>query len=258
MLQLSQNWSQCKRLPLQEYRREPVPRNKEDSCNNLSNDTQPHKGHEHQRNKHDNLRSDRGRGFLGKRSVPTSESLTISTVLVANMGKQSMTLTTPIMCKTTRENKTVEARILLDTGAGGLFMNSAYAKKHNFLLYPLKQPITPRNVDGTPNSQGKITHYTWIRHRVGSIWLLERLLVTGIGTHNIIFGLPWFQKYQPIVNWMSGKITIDKEPCQLQIKYWKTDQIQRAEIKDAPTTTINTMESKEEYDKEVKNCSSVC
>jgi len=46
------------------------------------------------------------------------------------------------MCKTTRENKTVEAQILLDTGAGGLFMNSAYAKKHNFLLYPLKQPIT--------------------------------------------------------------------------------------------------------------------
>jgi len=101
--------------------------------------------------------------------MPTSESLTILTVLVANMGKQSMTLTTPIMCKTTRENKTVEARILLDTGAGGLFMNSAYAKKHNFLLYPLKQPITPRNVDGTPNSQGKITHYTWIRHRIGSI-----------------------------------------------------------------------------------------
>jgi len=92
-------------------------------------------------------------------------------------------------------------------------MNSAYAKKHNFLLYPLKQLITLRNVDGTPNSQGKITHYTWIRHRVGSIWLLERLLVTGIGTHDIIFGLPWFQKHQPIVNWTSGKITIDKEPC---------------------------------------------
>jgi len=156
------------------------------------------------------------------------------------------------MCKTTQENKTVEAQILLDTGAGGLFMNSAYAKKHNFLLYSLKQPITPRNVDGTPNSQGKITHYTWIRHRIGSIWLLEWLLVTGIGTHNIIFGLPWFQKYQPIVNWTSGKITIDKEPCQLQIKYWKTDQIRRAEIKDAPTTTINAMESQEEYDKEVQ------
>ena len=212
MLQLPQNRTQRKRLLLQEYQREPVPRNKEDSRNNKSNDTQPHEGHEHRRKEHDNPRSNRGRGFLGKRSVPTSESLTISTVLVANMGKQSMTLTTPIMCKTTRENKIVEARILLDTGAGGLFMNSAYAKKRNFLLYPLKQPITLRNVDGTPNSQGKITHYTWIRHHVGSIWLLERLLVTGIGTHDIIFGLPWFQKYQPIVNWTSGKITIDKDP----------------------------------------------
>jgi len=156
------------------------------------------------------------------------------------------------MCKTTQENKTVEAQILLDTGAGGLFMNSTYAKKHNFLLYPLKQPITPRNLNGTPNSQGKITHYTWIWYRVGSIWLLEQLFVTGIGTHDIIFGLPWFQKYQPIVNWTSGKITIHKEPCQLQIKYWKTDQIRGAKIKDMPTTSINTMENQEEYDKEVQ------
>ena len=174
---------------------------------------QPHEGHEPWRKKHNNLRSDRGSGFLGKWSVPTSESPTILTVLVANMGKQSITLMTPIMCKTTQENKTVEAWILLDTGAGGLFMNSAYAKKHNFLLYPLKQLITLQNVDGTPNSQGKIAHYTWIQHHVGSIWLLERLLVTGIGTHDIIFGLLWFQKYQPIINWTSGKITIKQEPC---------------------------------------------
>ena len=148
------------------------------------------------------------RGFLGKRSVPTSESLTISTVLVANMGKQSMTLTTPITCKTTRENKTVEAQILLDTGAGGLFMNKDYAKKHDTRLYPLKTPIIPRNVDGTPNAQGKITHYTWIQYKQGSTWMLERLLITGLGTHDIIFGLPWFQKYQPTVNWTTGQITI--------------------------------------------------
>jgi len=130
--------------------------------------TNQSRNNEHRRKKHDNPRSNRGRGFLGKWSVPTSELLTISTVLVANMGKQSMTLTTPIMCKTTRENKTVEARILLDTGAGGLFMNSTYAKKHNFLLYPLKQPITPWNVDGTPNSQGKnhTLHLDPTSHRI--------------------------------------------------------------------------------------------
>jgi len=44
----------------------------------------------------------------------------------------------------------------------------------------------------------------------------------------------------------------DQKPGQLLIKYWKTDQIRRAEIKDAPTTTINAMESQEEYDKEVQ------
>ena len=58
-----------------------------------------------------------------------SVSLTISTVLVANMGKQSMFLQTPITCKTTAENKIVDACILLDSGAGGMFMDSSFAKK---------------------------------------------------------------------------------------------------------------------------------
>jgi len=47
---------------------------------------------------------------------------------------------------------------------------------------------------------------------VGSIWLLEWLLVTRIGTHNIIFGLPWFQKYQPIVNWTRERSPLIKNP----------------------------------------------
>ena len=163
-----------------------------------------------------------------------------------------MTLTTPITCKTTHENKTVEARILLDTGAGGLFMNKDYAKKHDTRLYPLKTPIIPRNVDGTPNAQGKITHYTWIQYKQGSAWMLERLLITGLGSHDIIFGLPWFQKYQPNVNWTTGQIIIDKKPYQLKLRYRLDNRKRLAEIKDEPTTTISTLESQDEYDKEVR------
>jgi len=165
------------------------------------------------------------------------------------MGKQLMTLTTPIMCKTTRENKTVKARI-----------HRSRRTVHEFHLRKKTQlPFLSPETTNNPEKCGWHSEFPRKNHTLHLDLTSRRIhlatwttLVTRIGTDDIIFGLPWFQKYQPIVNWTSGKITIDKEPCQLQIKYWKTDQIRRAKIKDAPTTTINAMESQEEYDKEVQ------
>ena len=85
-------------------------------------------------------------------------------------------------------------------------MHPAYAKKHNILLYKLRIPITPRNVDGTLNQAGKITHFTWIRTKINGRLCLERLLITNIGNQDIIFGLPWFQEHNPSINWKTGEI----------------------------------------------------
>ena len=104
-----------------------------------------------------------GSGFLKEWSVPTSEPLiTISSVLVDEMGNNSIHITLPIESKTTEENKIVETPILLDTRAGGIFMNKSYTKKPNIEVYKLDTPIIPHNVDGTLNQSRKITHYTWI------------------------------------------------------------------------------------------------
>ena len=56
------------------------------------------------------------------------DSLTISSVLVAKMGTQSMCIVIPIESKTSGENKTVDTPMLLDTRARGNFMNKSYAK----------------------------------------------------------------------------------------------------------------------------------
>ena len=69
-----------------------------------------------------------------------SDSLTISSVLVAEMGTQSMCIIIPIESKTMKENKTVNTPVLLDTGAGGNFMNKNYAKRNNITLYLSGQP----------------------------------------------------------------------------------------------------------------------
>jgi hypothetical protein len=150
-------------LYLLQQLRQQISRSPKDSLCNPSNHSKHHGGNGTRREREISGRIQR-RGFLEKRSASTSAPLTISTVLVAEMGTNSITLTTPITCKTTQENKTVEIKILLDCGAGGTFMNTTFAKKHGVLLYPLDHPFIPRNVDGTPNLKGKITHYTWIQY----------------------------------------------------------------------------------------------
>ena len=52
----------------------------------------------------------------------------------------------------------VAVKVLLDSGAMGMFMDKRTAAKHGFMLQKLERPIKVRNVDGTNNSGGAITH----------------------------------------------------------------------------------------------------
>jgi predicted aspartyl protease len=57
---------------------------------------------------------------------------------------------------TPEKNELIETRPLVDSGAGGTFMDQNYARKNRFNLTKLQYPITARNVDGTENKQGTI------------------------------------------------------------------------------------------------------
>jgi len=52
----------------------------------------------------------------------------------------------------------VSVRALLDSGATGLFMSKKLAEKQGFKLEKLNKPIKVRNVDGSDNKKGSITH----------------------------------------------------------------------------------------------------
>ena len=80
-------------------------------------------------------------------------STTLSSVLVANIGKTSLTAKLPIKCKTESRNKIVKKN---DTGAGGMFMHQEYVKKHRIVLHKLWWPITPQSVNETKNQAGRI------------------------------------------------------------------------------------------------------
>jgi len=49
-------------------------------------------------------------------------------------------------------------KALLDSGATGMFIDRQMATRHRFKLQKLERPLMVKNVDGTVNSGGAITH----------------------------------------------------------------------------------------------------
>ena len=58
-------------------------------------------------------------------------------------------------------DRTVETHALIDSGAGGTFIDEQFARSHSLALTQLINPIPVYNVDGTLNKQGVISHYAW-------------------------------------------------------------------------------------------------
>ena len=55
-------------------------------------------------------------------------------------------------------HESVMIKALLDSSTTGMFMDRQTAARHGFKLQKLEKPIAVRNVDGTNNSRGAITH----------------------------------------------------------------------------------------------------
>ena len=122
-----------------------------------------------------------------------------------------MHLSLPLKYKNLKGEQTVDTQILLDSGAEGLFMNRTFVEKHHIPLIPLSRHIVPRNVDGTTNESGKITHCTWAHIVFDDQQLLTRFLITNTGKHDVLLGLPWLKEHNPNIDWKSGRIYIPKQ-----------------------------------------------
>jgi Retroviral aspartyl protease len=107
---------------------------------------------------------------------------------------------------TPEKKEPIETQPLIDSGAGGIFMDQNYTRKHGFNLTKLEYPITARNVDGTENKQGTIRYYTDLDIQVNGKTNTERFLITGLGNQKIILGLPWLQQHNPEINWKEGTL----------------------------------------------------
>ena len=115
--------------------------------------------------------------------------ITVSPVIVAEVSNQSMRIPVSIS-----NDRIIETLALMDSGAGGIFIDRSFALSQGLTCSRLLSPIPVFNVDGTPNQQGFITHCVCRNLTIAGVTQRTRFLVTALGNENIILGLPWLRQ----------------------------------------------------------------
>jgi len=132
-------------------------------------------------------------------------------ILVGNIKNKSISIPISFPNKESGHTKIVETNALIDCGAGGKFISKNFVKDRNIPQTPLRKPLPVYNVDRTLNKEGSITHYTKLDLKIGERIKQETLLVSGIGKHDIILGLPWLQESNPSINWKTAEIEFKEQ-----------------------------------------------
>jgi len=94
----------------------------------------------------------------------------------------------------------VMIKALLNSGATGMFMDRQTAARHGFKLQKLEIPIAVRNVDGTNNSGGAITHQVECNVFYKGHMERMRMDVCDLGKTEVIMGMPWLAAHNPEIN----------------------------------------------------------
>jgi len=114
--------------------------------------------------------------------------------------------------------KTVETKALIDSGAGDVFIDQNFTWKHWFLLKKPEQPLIVFNVDETLNKKGTITHSTELNITFGTQTWMTQFLISGLEKQHMIFGFPWLEKENPIINWKMGTLEWKQTPLKFKFQ----------------------------------------
>ena len=130
-----------------------------------------------------------------------SPYINIYSVIMATIHSNKLSI--PIRISETKE-RTVKTFGLINSGAGGKFIDQNYVKKSGFETHALETPIRAYNMDGTKNKQGTIKSYVNLNLEINGRKTNTQLLVTGLGKERIILRFPWLNEQNPDIDWKTG------------------------------------------------------
>ena len=88
----------------------------------------------------------------------------------------------------------------MDSGTTGMFMDKEMAKRHGFKMTKLERPLKVKNMDGTENSEGNITHQVEVNVFYKNHVKRMRMDVCNLEKTEVILGIPWLQVHNPEIN----------------------------------------------------------
>ena len=104
----------------------------------------------------------------------------------------------------------IDTTAIIDCGATGNFIDPGLTSLTKFPLQRLERPIKAYNVDGTTNSKGNIVWETHVNLLFPKHTENVRLMVLNLGQKQIILGMPWLKKWNPVIDWIAKRITIPR------------------------------------------------
>ncbi len=132
---------------------------------------------------------------------------------VSKISTLSSVLEIPVTLRVNGE--VIETTALIDSGAAGNFIDSAFSKTHRIPLVACVSRLAVAALDGRPLGSGRIQFTTEDLSLCTGAFHMEtiRLFVFQSPQTPIILGLPWLEKHNPTISWPDKQITHWSEGC---------------------------------------------
>ena len=139
-------------------------------------------------------------------------------------------------------HKRVAVRVLLDSGAMGLFMDMTFAREKEFKIEKLKNPLLVRNVDRTVNAGGAITHQVECNMFFKGHVERARMDVCNLGKTKVILGMLWLAAHNPEIDWEKEEVKMTHCPpiCGRRKQKEKEKEVKKVE-KDEDEETLKKL-----------------
>lgn len=109
----------------------------------------------------------------------------------------------------------MQVEALVDSGAHTTFVNKSVVENNNLVTERLANPFRVINADGTQNKGGIIRDSMRAYTEIGSHKAKLSMLVTDLGTKQMIIGYTFLRRHNPEIDWQKGewKFTRCPENC---------------------------------------------
>ena len=101
--------------------------------------------------------------------------------------------------------KNQPAIFLIDSGATGNFINSAFVKTHSLPTKSLPRPDSYYSADGSQQTAAEVTDSTLVR--IDSYSDKLDLVAVPLAGYDVILGMPWLHHYDPYIQWSTSTVT---------------------------------------------------